>query len=44
LIIFVHGAMEAYFEEMDAALRAGRVSAELHADIALRACMVLMES
>lgn len=43
LIIFVPGAMESYFEEMDAALRAGPVSAELQTAIALRANMVVSE-
>jgi mannose-6-phosphate isomerase-like protein (cupin superfamily) len=43
LIIFVPGAMESYFEEMDAALRAGPVSTELQTEIALRANMVVKE-
>jgi quercetin dioxygenase-like cupin family protein len=41
LIIFVPGAMESYFEGMDAALRAGPVSAELQTEIALQANMVV---
>ena len=36
LMIFVPGAMESYFEKLDAALRAGSVSPERVAAIALR--------
>jgi quercetin dioxygenase-like cupin family protein len=43
LMIFVPGAMESYFEELDAAVRAGPVSAELVAGIALRANMVVLD-
>ena len=43
LIIFAPGAMESYFEEMDAALRAGPVSADQQAAIALRANMIIVE-
>jgi quercetin dioxygenase-like cupin family protein len=43
LMIFVPGAMESYFEELDAAVRAGPVSAELVAAIALRANMVVLD-
>jgi quercetin dioxygenase-like cupin family protein len=43
LIIFVPGAMESYFEEVDAARRAGPVSDDLVAAIALRANMVVVE-
>ena len=42
-MIFVPGAMESYFEELDAALRAGPVSPELVAAIALRANMVVLD-
>ena len=42
LIVFVPGAMESYFEEMDTAVRAGAVSAEQQAAIALRANMVVV--
>jgi hypothetical protein len=43
LMIFVPGAMESCFEELDAALRAGPVSPELVAAIALRANMVVLD-
>ena len=43
LMIFVPGAMESYFEELDAALRAGPVSPESLAAIALRANMVVLD-
>jgi quercetin dioxygenase-like cupin family protein len=43
LILFVPGAMESYFLELDAALRAGPVSAQMVADIALRANMVVVD-
>ncbi len=43
LMIFVPGAMETYFEEMDEALRTGPVSAEMVAAIALRANMVVLD-
>jgi hypothetical protein len=43
LMIFMPGAMESYFEEMDAALRAGPVSPEVVAAIALRADMVVLD-
>ena len=43
LIIFAPGAMESYFEEMDAALRAGPVSADQQTAIALRANMIVVD-
>jgi quercetin dioxygenase-like cupin family protein len=43
LMIFLPGAMESYFEELDTALRAGPVSAEMVAAIALRANMVVVD-
>jgi quercetin dioxygenase-like cupin family protein len=43
LMIFMPGAMESYFEQMDAALRAGPVSPEVVAAIALRANMVVLD-
>jgi quercetin dioxygenase-like cupin family protein len=43
LMIFMPGAMESYFEELDAALRAGPVSPEVVAAIALRANMVVLD-
>jgi quercetin dioxygenase-like cupin family protein len=43
LMIFVPGAMESYFEELDAALRTGAVSPASLAAIARRANMVVLD-